>query len=135
MYLYVGSIAVIICIYIWVLIDSCSSIQHDSTGLMPRTITTGVVHDREPEMQNMATSKFGSLKKAHISRDRTSNTSFYLRIGAIGKETASLPYRYPFFWFIFAYFMLLIFSFRPGHAGLQRFGNGHALHDGGFLFE
>ncbi|KAK6626256.1 hypothetical protein RUM43_006563 [Polyplax serrata] len=92
MYLYVGSIAVIICIYIWVLIDSCSSIQHDSTGLMPRTITTGVVHDREPEMQNMATSKFGSLKKAHISRDRTSNTSFYLRIGAIAFGLGTLVF-------------------------------------------
>lgn len=84
MYLYVGSIAVIICIYIWVLIDSCSSIQNDSTGLMPQTLTTGVGHGRETEGQNLSTTKFGSLKKAHITRDRTSNTSFYLRIGAIG---------------------------------------------------
>ncbi len=28
-YLYVGSIAVIICIYIWVLADSCASMHHD----------------------------------------------------------------------------------------------------------
>ncbi|EEB11451.1 predicted protein [Pediculus humanus corporis] len=85
MYLYVGSIAVIICIYIWVLIDSCSSINNDSTtGLVPRTITTGVIHDKETDVQNLSSlTKFGSLKKAHISRDRTSNTSFYLRIGAI----------------------------------------------------
>lgn len=93
MYLYVGSIAVIICIYIWVLIDSCSSINNDSTtGLVPRTITTGVIHDKETDVQNLSSlTKFGSLKKAHISRDRTSNTSFYLRIGAIGKRPLPPP--------------------------------------------
>jgi len=88
MYLYVGSIAVIICIYIWVLIDSCATMHSpDARGFVPPTITTSIVPDRDGELGTMSMTKFGSLKKAHISRDRTSNTSFYLRIGAIGKSS------------------------------------------------
>lgn len=72
MYLYIGSIAVIISIYIWVLIDSCSSIKSlksDSSALAEAAELT----------------RFGSLKKAHISPTKTSSTSFYLRIGALGE--------------------------------------------------
>lgn len=75
MYLYVGSIAVIICIYVWVLIDSCSNIKSlkcDSSALAEAAELT----------------RFGSLKKAHISPAKTSRTSFYIRIGALGKITA-----------------------------------------------
>lgn len=43
MYLYVGSIAVIIAIYIWVLVDSCSSFSGDAD----ESITTSVVGDTE----------------------------------------------------------------------------------------
>lgn len=77
MYLYVGSIAVIICIYIWVLIDSCSSIKtlkSDSSALAEAAELT----------------RFGSLKKAHISPAKTSSTSFYLRVGALGKHTRKI---------------------------------------------
>ncbi|KAL1459730.1 hypothetical protein WDU94_011685 [Cyamophila willieti] len=78
-YLYVGSIAVIICIYIWVLIDSCSSWNTiDSPN-----ITTSVMADAE--LGSMTMSRFDSLKRAHISRAKTSATSFYIRIGALGK--------------------------------------------------
>lgn len=79
MYLYVGSIAVIICIYIWVLVDSCASFHDD----IDTTITTTVIADAE--LGSLSMSRFGSLKRAHISRDKTSGTSFYLRIGALGK--------------------------------------------------
>ncbi|KAL0273350.1 UNVERIFIED_CONTAM: hypothetical protein PYX00_006039 [Menopon gallinae] len=93
MYLYVGSIAVIICIYIWVLVDSCSSLNSsDAAGLVPPTITTSIVPDRERELRSMSVTKFGSLKKAHISRDRTSSTSFYLRIGAIAFGLGTLVF-------------------------------------------
>lgn len=75
MYLYVGSIAVIICIYIWVLMDSCASLHHGDPR-RPSALDAECGH---------AMSRFGSLKRAHISRDKTSGTSFYLRVGALGK--------------------------------------------------
>ncbi|XP_050430250.1 proton channel OtopLc-like isoform X2 [Adelges cooleyi] len=74
MYLYLGSIAVIICIYIWVLIDSCVSLTSDETEM----VTTD---SSSPGMFTL--NRFSSLKRAHISRSKTSDTSFYLRIGAL----------------------------------------------------
>lgn len=79
-YLYVGSIAVIICIYIWVLADSCASMHHDSDA--EPTITTSVIGDAE--LGGLTLTRFGSLKRAHLSRHQASGTSFYLRIGALG---------------------------------------------------
>ena len=73
MYMYVGSIAVIIGIYIWVLVDSCSSMHSGATGL----------HDAE--LGGASLTRFGSLKRAHISRSRTAPTSFYIRVGALRK--------------------------------------------------
>ena len=72
-YMYVGSIAVIIAIYIWVLVDSCSSMRNGSRGL----------HDAELGATSLT--RFGSLKLAHISRSRTAPTSFYIRVGALCK--------------------------------------------------
>lgn len=133
MYLYVGSIAVIICIYIWVLVDSCSSLNSsDATGLVPPTITTSIVPDRERQLRNMSVTKFGSLKKAHISRDRTSSTSFYLRVGAIGKF---LPITGSFLESFPVLINLFFPSFRFGHPRIQRSGDGNAFHDGGLLSE
>ncbi|KAI5703429.1 hypothetical protein M8J75_011682 [Diaphorina citri] len=64
-YLYVGSIGVIICIYIWVLVDSCSTWNTiDSPN-----ITTSVMADAE--LGSMTMTRFDSLKRAHISRDKT----------------------------------------------------------------
>lgn len=77
MYLYIGSIAVIICIYVWVLVDSCSnikSLKSDTSALAEAAELT----------------RFGSLKKAHISPAKTSSTSFYLRIGALGNWMSHL---------------------------------------------
>lgn len=72
MYLYVGSIAVIISIYLWVLIDSCSSFANGG----------GV----DTELGGAASlTRFGSLKRAHISRSRIAPTSFYIRVGALRK--------------------------------------------------
>jgi hypothetical protein len=91
MYLYVGSIAVIICIYIWVLIDSCASLNSPSEmsptrrGMAPATVTANAAGDRDAEMGSLSLTRFGSLKRAHISRAKTSGTSFYLRVGALGK--------------------------------------------------
>lgn len=92
MYLYVGSIAVIICIYIWVLIDSCASLNSPNEmpstrrGMAPANVTTNVAGERDAEMAGgLSLTRFGSLKRAHISRAKTSGTSFYLRVGALGK--------------------------------------------------
>ena len=81
MYLYVGSIAVIICIYIWVLMDSCASLHHGDPR-RPSVLDPECGHGHGHSM-----SRFGSLKRAHISRDKTSGTSFYLRVGALGAYT------------------------------------------------
>jgi len=78
MYLYVGSIAVIIGIYIWVLIDSCSSFNRAGNGL------------GDAELGGASLTRFGSLKRAHISRARTAPTSFYIRVGALRKQVNSL---------------------------------------------
>jgi hypothetical protein len=90
MYLYVGSIAVIICIYIWVLIDSCASLNSQNEGrsthrgTVPGNVTATMAGDHDAEMGSHSLTRFGSLKRAHISRARTSGTSFYLRVGALG---------------------------------------------------
>jgi hypothetical protein len=44
-----------------------------------------VAADRDAEMGSLSLTRFGSLKRAHISRAKTSGTSFYLRVGALGK--------------------------------------------------
>lgn len=74
MYLYVGSIAVIIGIYIWVLVDSCGSLSRGGNGL------------GDAELGGASLTRFGSLKRAHISRARTAPTSFYIRVGALCKR-------------------------------------------------
>ncbi|XP_015513817.2 proton channel OtopLc [Neodiprion lecontei] len=79
MYLYVGSIAVIISIYLWVLIDSCSSMG-----------SGGGVDDAE--LGGASLTRFGSLKRAHISRTRTAPTSFYIRVGALLFGLATLVF-------------------------------------------
>ncbi|XP_039294561.1 proton channel OtopLc-like [Nilaparvata lugens] len=86
MYLYVGSIAVIICIYIWVLVDSCASFSGDADV----GITTSVITDAE--LGSLSLTRFGSLKRAHISRDKTSATSFYLRVGALAFGLGTLVF-------------------------------------------
>ena len=76
MYLYVGSIVAIMCIYISVLIDNCPSL----TGSSSRDqLTRG-----DPESGSVAS--FGTLRRAHIDRNKVSRTSFYLRVGALGKK-------------------------------------------------
>ncbi|XP_029174836.1 proton channel OtopLc-like isoform X1 [Nylanderia fulva] len=80
MYLYVGSIAVIIAIYIWVLIDSCSSLSRSRNGL------------GDAELGGASLTRFGSLKRAHISRARTAPTSFYIRVGALLFGLATLVF-------------------------------------------
>ncbi|XP_012223866.1 proton channel OtopLc-like [Linepithema humile] len=80
MYLYVGSIAVIIGIYIWVLVDSCSSLSRSRNGL------------GDAELGGASLTRFGSLKRAHISRARTAPTSFYIRVGALLFGLATLVF-------------------------------------------
>lgn len=98
MYLYVGSIAVIICIYIWVLIDSCASLNsHNEVvstqrGTAPGNVTTTIPDDRDAEMGGPSLTRFGSLKRAHISRAKTSGTSFYLRVGALAFGLGTLVF-------------------------------------------
>ncbi|XP_067000324.1 proton channel OtopLc [Anabrus simplex] len=94
MYLYVGSIAVIICIYIWVLIDSCASLgdgPDHNAATSPQTAAVPTDHDAE--LGGMAhLTRFGSLKRAHISRAKTSGTSFYLRVGALAFGLGTLVF-------------------------------------------
>ncbi|XP_025162104.1 proton channel OtopLc isoform X2 [Harpegnathos saltator] len=80
MYLYVGSIAVIIGIYIWVLVDSCGSLSRSGNGL------------GDAELGGASLTRFGSLKRAHISRARTAPTSFYIRVGALLFGLATLVF-------------------------------------------
>ncbi|XP_076230838.1 proton channel OtopLc [Calliopsis andreniformis] len=80
MYLYVGSIAVIISIYIWVLVDSCGSLG------------SGAIGADDAELGGTSLTRFGSLKRAHISRSRTAPTSFYIRVGALLFGLATLVF-------------------------------------------
>ncbi|XP_015431948.1 PREDICTED: uncharacterized protein LOC107188207 [Dufourea novaeangliae] len=80
MYLYVGSIAVIISIYIWVLVDSCGSLGSGASGV------------DDAELGGTSLTRFGSLKRAHISRSRTAPTSFYIRVGALLFGLATLVF-------------------------------------------
>ncbi|KAI4498887.1 hypothetical protein M0802_006062 [Mischocyttarus mexicanus] len=80
MYLYVGSIAVIIGIYIWVLLDSCASLNGTRSGI------------DDVEIGGTSITRFGSLKRAHISRARTAPTSFYIRVGALLFGLATLVF-------------------------------------------
>lgn len=80
MYLYVGSIAVIISIYIWVLVDSCGSLGNGANGV------------DDAELGGTSLTRFGSLKRAHISRSRTASTSFYIRVGALLFGLATLVF-------------------------------------------
>ena len=79
MYLYVGSIVSIMCIYISVLIDNCPSLTNANGSRENLTTNKG-----DPEAGSVAS--FGTLRKAHIDRTTVSRTSFYLRVGALGKS-------------------------------------------------
>ena len=81
MYLYVGSIVAIMCIYITVLIDNCPSLASGSR----ENLTSGHGGNAgDPEAGSVAS--FGTLRRAHIDRTKVSRTSFYLRVGALGKS-------------------------------------------------
>ena len=73
MYLYVGSIMAIMCIYISLLIDQCPSLTKSRENLTGGDVESGSI------------GSFDTLKKAHISSSKTPRTSFYLRVGALGK--------------------------------------------------
>lgn len=72
-FLYVGSIFAIMCIYISLLIDQCPSLTKSRENLTA-----------DPEIGSLGSTGFDTLKRAHISRARTPRTSFYLRVGALG---------------------------------------------------
>ncbi|XP_032795796.2 proton channel OtopLc isoform X1 [Daphnia magna] len=77
-YLYVGSIVAIMCIYISLLIDQCPSLTKSRENLTGVDAETGSV------------GSFDTLKRAHISRAQTPRTSFYLRVGALVFGLATL---------------------------------------------
>ena len=90
MYLYVGSIVAIMCIYITVLIDNCPSLTSQNGSR--ENLTTS---RRDPEVGSIAS--FGTIRRAHIDRTKVSRTSFYLRVGALGKYsnfTKALDYNF-----------------------------------------
>ena len=78
MYLYCGSIIAIMCIYITVLLDNCPSVTNSRENLT----NTG-----DPEVGSIGS--LGTLRRAHISRNKVSRTSFYLRVGALGLTAAN----------------------------------------------
>ena len=90
MYLYVGSIIAIMCIYITVLLDNCPSVTNKNSG-GKNGGSGGRGGDAagngggpmDPEVGSIAS--FGTLRRAHIDRRKVSRTSFYLRVGALGK--------------------------------------------------
>nr|CAH0107979.1 unnamed protein product [Daphnia galeata] len=77
-YLYVGSIVAIMCIYISLLIDQCPSLTKSRENLTSGDAETGSI------------GSFDTLKRAHISRAQTPRTSFYLRVGALVFGLATL---------------------------------------------
>ncbi|CAG0900143.1 unnamed protein product [Darwinula stevensoni] len=87
MYLYVGSIISIMCIYITVLVDNCPSLTKGSREELAAAEEGEVESTRGGTggdsgggtLRNWS----GTLRRAHISRSRISRTSFYLRVGAI----------------------------------------------------
>ena len=76
MYLYVGSILAIMCIYISLLIDQCPSLTRSRENLTSSS-ANGL------DIESGSVGSFDTLKKAHISRSQTPRTSFYLRVGAL----------------------------------------------------
>ncbi len=95
MYLYVGSIVAIMCIYISVLLDNCPSLtgsggrnNHGSSNTLKSNATSTanlmtLNSHYDPEAGSLVS--FGTLRRAHIDRNKVSRTSFYLRVGALGK--------------------------------------------------
>ena len=112
MYLYCGSIIAIMCIYITVLLDNCPSVTNSREAL-----TTNNAGD--PEVGSIGS--LGTLRRAHISRNKVSRTSFYLRVGALGESLVKLIFR--------DLTILSIFSVWSGHPDLHRTGDCHACHD------
>ena len=89
MYLYVGSIVAIMCIYITVLLDNCPSFGGGGGGGgRSRKSRSAPPHKSlrggDPETGSVG-SGFGTLRRAHIDRTKVSRTSFYLRVGALGE--------------------------------------------------
>jgi len=76
-YLYVGSILAIMCIYISLLIDQCPKLTKSRENLTA-----------DPESGSLGS--FDTLKRAHISRSKIPRTSFYLRVGALVFGLATL---------------------------------------------
>ncbi|XP_065345188.1 proton channel OtopLc-like isoform X2 [Cloeon dipterum] len=87
LYLYVGGIAVILCIYVWVLIDSCGSLSSSSSRDYDSEEDSPTTDDAE---NPHPLTRFGSLKRAH--RAGTTGTSFYIRVGAILFGLATLVF-------------------------------------------
>ena len=79
MYLYCGSIIAIMCIYITVLLDNCPGVTSSREQLTANTAG-------DPEVGSIGS--LGTLRRAHISRNKVSRTSFYLRVGALGMPYA-----------------------------------------------
>ena len=46
------------------------------------------------DAENGSVASFGTLRRAHISRNKVSRTSFYLRVGALGKAISNLAKRF-----------------------------------------
>ena len=85
MYLYVGSILAIMCIYISLLIDQCPSLTRSRENLTSSS-ANGL------DIESGSVGSFDTLKKAHISRSQTPRTSFYLRVGALVFGLATLVF-------------------------------------------
>ena len=115
MYLYCGSIIAIMCIYITVLLDNCPGVTRDSR----EQLTTNNAGD--PEVGSIGS--LGTLRRAHISRNKVSRTSFYLRVGALGQLRLGRQK------VLFFLQILSIFSFWSGNADLHWIGDRHACHD------
>ena len=93
MYLYCGSIIAIMCIYITVLLDNCPSVTNSRENLTtagdPEVRRLKLGSSPHSPTQVGSIGSLGTLKRAHISRNKVSRTSFYLRVGALGKLSLS----------------------------------------------
>ena len=109
MYLYVGSIVAIMCIYISVLLDNCPSLSGgggrgvNATSTLKSTVTNATssaaghlmtLNSTTYDPESGSVVSFGTLRRAHIDRNKVSRTSFYLRVGALGEAPHRVvPYR------------------------------------------
>ena len=98
MYLYVGSIVAIMCIYATVLLDNCPGFARGghggpAAGGGDTLARPGNLYNKTYDPESGSVLSFGTLRRAHIDKTKVSRTSFYLRVGALGESAVSVQHQ------------------------------------------